>query len=530
MDAITFETPALVPRMVPYQDHPKWFLHRLFEEHRKLCAEFASLPHQERKALTLTVENVEVGQPQLPLIQQVDTCKYLIPTSMLASTTSVVEAVTTSPILPLLRVLGVSSTLRLLSALLSENRVLMISSSPTRLAQCARSALSILAQGLLNWQHLFIPVLPPHLFQYLGAPVPYLIGMLTSLVPRLEQAYNEGLGEMVIINLDNQQMETRGMAPADVPRKVPDLFQKALFEQGMPASTMSSSEMLAQDLTDLLKVDKRVLYGESTLTNVSETAAKATKAVKTGISKLAKRGKTFFNNRMGSNVSDTAGSGTDDEGGAEGDGTVDESAVIPQNTLIPDFIYIQGSQNEPAEEEARIAFTSFFLSMFGNMRWYLSANPGQLPALDRNRFLQQKRSMGEGENTPVWPLLQNFVHTQMLEQFAKSRVEEVRLRLPVTADSPLFTQCSNYHRMHNIDFSVVNVRRVARQVAQNNPSRMIVQTAARRTAMMLTSNRTFEGDYNKAVAQLVEQCRECTSHLFDVSFYCLVVTGKLDVL
>ena len=34
--------------------------------------------------------------------------------------------------------------------------------------------------------------------------------------------------------------------------------------------------------------------------------------------------------------------------------------------------------------------------------------------------------------------------------------------------------------------------------------------------MLLTSNKTYEGDYNQAVAQLVEQCRECTSVLFDV--------------
>ena len=104
----------------------------------------------------------------------------------------------------------------------------------------------------------------------------------------------------------------------------------------------------------------------------------------------------------------------------------------------------------------------------------------------------------------------------MLEQFAKARVEEVRTRMPITEDSPLFSQCANYHRLHSIDFSVVNVRRVARQVAQNSPSRPKLLTSARRTAMLLTSSRTFEGDYNKAVSQLVEQCRECSSVLSDV--------------
>jgi hypothetical protein len=120
-------------------------------------------------------------------------------------------------------------------------------------------ALAILAQGLLNWQHLYIPVLPPHLFQYLAAPVPYLIGMLTALTPRLDQTKSDGLGEMVIINLDSFQMETRGINPAEVAVKIPDLFWTAMAEQGLPAASMSSSEMLAQDLVDLLKVDKRSL-------------------------------------------------------------------------------------------------------------------------------------------------------------------------------------------------------------------------------------------------------------------------------
>ena len=451
--------------------------------------------------MVLTVDGLEIGDSPVPLLAQVDTSRYLIPTSLLSSTTAV-ESVTQSSTMPILRVLGVQNTLRLLSALLSETRVLMISCSPTRLAQCSRSALSILAQGLLHWQHLFIPVLPPHLFQYTAAPVPYLIGILTNLLPQLEASRE--LGELLVINLDTNTMETRGMTPTQAAQKIPDLFRNAMAEQGIPSAQMSASEMLAQDLVDLLKVDKRTLCGESALTNVSETAAKATKAVKTGFLKLKEKGKNLLQ-KGSSSVSDSG----DDQGSSAG-------KEAQQNTLLADFIFTQGAQNEVAEEESRIAFASFFLSMFGNMRWYLSASPGQLPQLDVKRFLQQKRAMGEGENTPLWPLLQNFCHSQMLEEFAKARVEEVRTRQPVSADSPLFSQCANHHRLHNIDFSVVNVRRVARQVAQNNPSRQVLQTSARRMAMLLTSNRTFEGDYNKAVAQLVEQCRECSSVLYDV--------------
>jgi hypothetical protein len=518
LDAILFQKSALELKLQPHEKQPEqWFLNKLFDQHRHMCIAYASLPQQDRKPMVLTVDSLEVGLKQIPLIEQADNSKFLIPTSLLAASSSTVESVTSSSIVPLLRVLGVQNMLRLLSALLSESRILLISSSPTRLAQCSRSALSVLAQGLLNWQHLYIPVLPPHLFQYLAAPVPYLIGMLSTMMPRLDQAPSDGLGEMVIINLDTVQMETRGINPIDVAKKIPDLFRSAMAEQGMPASSMSATEMLAQDLVDLLKTDKRVLYGESALTNVSETAAKATKAVKTGFIKLKNRGKQFLKNRSGSTVS--AGSGSDEELDVSGSGGNNEGSGDPtdaRNNLLPDYIYTQGAQNEVAEEEARIAFSSFFLSMFGNMRWYLSASPGQLPQLDRQRFLQQKRAMGEGENTPIWPLLQNFCQTQMLEEFSKARVEEVRTKAPVTSDSPLFAQCSNHHRLHNVDFSVINVRRVARQVAQNNPSRIILQTQVRRTTMLLTSNKTYEGDYNRAVAALVEQCRECSSVLFDV--------------
>lgn len=506
---------ALEASLQPHEKGAEqWFLNKIFDQHRHMCNTFASLPQQERKATVLTVDALEVGVKQIPLLEQVDNSKFLIPTSLLAPTSSI-ESGTDSSILPLLRVLGVQNTLRLLSALISESRILLVSCSPTRLAQCARSALSILAQGLLNWQHLYIPVLPPHLFQYLAAPVPYLIGMLDAMTPRLDQARTDGLGEMVIINLDSVEMETRGINPVDVARRIPDLFRSVMADQGMPINTMSAPDMLAQDLIDLLKVDKRTLHGESALTNVSETAAKATKAVKAGFSKLKERGKKLLKGR-GSTTSGGS-TGSDDEvdvGGVEGN---EAEPTSPQITVQPDFIYTQGAQNEVAEEEARIAFSSFFLSLYGNMRWYLSAAvPGQIPQLDRQRFLQQKRAMGEGEHTPIWPLLENFCNTQMLEEFAKARVEEVRTRQPVTSDSPLFTQCSNYHRMHNVDFAVENVRRVARQVAQSNPSRLILQTQVRRTTMLLTSNKTFDGDYNQAVAQLVEQCRESSSVLFDV--------------
>ncbi len=509
MEAISSQQAAISDKKLQAHPEPQqWFLHLLSARHQNMCTEFASLPFEERRPLTLSLDGLECGSP---LFAQVDTTRFLLPTSLLVPTSD--DSIfsfsnLTTPILPLLRCLGVSNALRLVSALLSERRVILISASPTRLSTCARSALSILAQGLLQWQHLFIPVLPSHLVQYLAAPVPYLIGILSGLAQTKMNQVGE-LGEVVIINLDSNAMETRGMAGGQISQKIPDLVRTVSAENSNNASgggMGNPSEMLVQDLVELLKMDKKTLNGESTLSNVGETAAKATKAVKSALGLLKEKGRQYLQQHANSNPDEEE----DEESGAA------SANNVPENTLAPDYIHTEACQNGIGEEEARIAFATFFLSIYGDMRWYLSAQPNQLPQLDRNRFLQQKKSLGEYEGSPMWQLLQNLCHTQMLEQFAKARVAEVKSRQPVGKESPLFLQCANYHRTQSIDFHAFNVRRVARQVAQANPSRLIVQTNARRIAMALTSNKGFDGDSGRAIAQLVEDCRECTSILADV--------------
>jgi hypothetical protein len=350
-----------------------------------------------------------------------------------------------------------------------------------------------------------------------------LIGILASMAPKLDRT--DGLGEVLIINLDVNTMETRGMDQATIAQRLPDLFQQAIqsvstiassaaAESGVPVvqAAASPSEFLAQDLTEILRSDRRMLQGESNLANLGmETAAKATQAVKNTFFKLRDKGKQYLQNRSGS-------SGERESSTLPPPGEVESSAELDTKSLAADFVYTEGCRNEACEEEARIAFASFFLCMFGNMKWYLTpVGHGKVPQLDRDRFLQQKRAMGDGEGTPMWPLLQNFCQTQMMEEFVKARVEELRMRQPITPDAPLFAQCANIHRKQNIDFGILSVRRVCYQVSQASPSRVCqLQINARRNAMSLTSNKNFEGDYSKAVATLVEQCRESTAVLFDV--------------
>lgn len=257
---------------------------------------------------------------------------------------------------------------------------------------------------------------------------------------------------------------------------------------------MSAADYLIQDLLELIKSDKRTLTGGES--GVQEKAAETVKAVKSAFGKIRKIGIDYLKQQS---------SGYD-------------SPITPLETPTPpngmeDDIYIEGAQNDIGEEEARIAFAMFFLCLYGDMRWYLM--PGPTPQLDRDRFLHQKRAI-DGE--ALYPLYQNMCHSQMFEQFVNERVEEIRNRVPITKDSTLFAVCADYHRKSHIDFAVMSVRRVARQMAQANPGRLVYQASgnARQLALSLTSNKTFEGNLGQAIAKLVEMAHETSSVLCEV--------------
>jgi DENN (AEX-3) domain/ENTH domain len=531
IEAISSQQAALSTRGISLHNGSpqQWFLHQLsrYQQHLSQMYYERQSPNERGKPLVASIPGLELGDDHEVLrtkFKECDVSRFIIPTSLLVrqnvspangNKLPPPQATAAGIIVPLLRCVGVAHALRIMAALLSERRVILISSSPTRLATCSHAAVSILAVGLLHWQHLYIPVLPPHLWQYLAAPYPYLIGILSSTVPRLDRT--DGLGEVLLIHLDTNQMETRGMEASTILQRLPDLFRSSVEQ--LPSQVVqntlgpsSASEQLAQDLVELLKEDKKVLYGESTLNRVGEKAAIATKAVKQTFLKLRDKGRQYLQQRMATGYDDSQPS-------SQENGTGEDDGPSEVNSMASDYVYTEGCHNESAEQEVRIAFTSFFLSLLGDMRWYLSTAPGQpLPALDRKKFLQQKNAMGDGEGSPMWPLLNNFCQTQMLEEFAKARIEEVSSRTPVSPDMPLFLQCAAYCRQHTLDFGLMTCRRIARQIADSSPARLtgLIQTNARRTAMTLTSNKVFEGDFEQAIAQLVEQCHECTSILFDV--------------
>ena len=57
----------------------------------------------------------------------------------------------------------------------------------------------------MSWQHIFIPVLPASLLDYLSAPMPFVIGATTAVMQRTKLA---DIGDAVILDADNNRIDS----------------------------------------------------------------------------------------------------------------------------------------------------------------------------------------------------------------------------------------------------------------------------------------------------------------------------------
>lgn len=97
----------------------------------------------------------------------------------------------------------VGNLLQLYASMLFERRILICCSKLSTLTACVHACSSMLFP--MYWQHIFIPVLPPHLLDYCCAPMPYLIGVHSSLIERVR---SRALDDVVILNVDTNTMES----------------------------------------------------------------------------------------------------------------------------------------------------------------------------------------------------------------------------------------------------------------------------------------------------------------------------------
>lgn len=95
----------------------------------------------------------------------------------------------------LFHLLSVDAILSVFSATLSERRILFVSTKESSLTPVIESINNLL--NPMFWRHIYIPLLPRILIEYVCTPMPFLMGVLRSYLPELAL-----LGGICLVDLD----------------------------------------------------------------------------------------------------------------------------------------------------------------------------------------------------------------------------------------------------------------------------------------------------------------------------------------
>lgn len=118
---------------------------------------------------------------------------------------------------PLSRLLGnltLENLLLLVSAALSERRIVIVSQRMQVASECVHALASIIYPFV--WQNIFLPIVPHHLIHVVMSPTPFLAGMRAS---QLQSLRDEGLplGDIVLCDADTGRLAVEGGGAWPVP-------------------------------------------------------------------------------------------------------------------------------------------------------------------------------------------------------------------------------------------------------------------------------------------------------------------------
>ncbi|KAG5854137.1 hypothetical protein ANANG_G00034370 [Anguilla anguilla] len=138
----------------------------------------------------------------------------------------------------------VSNLLQLYASMLFERRIIISSTKLSTLTACVHACSAMLYP--MYWQHIFIPVLPPHLLDYCCAPMPYIIGVHSSL---MEKVRSRALEDVVILNVDTNTLESPFEDLKRIPSDVLSLLKVRLKKQSTaPGSGVARAFLKTQAL------------------------------------------------------------------------------------------------------------------------------------------------------------------------------------------------------------------------------------------------------------------------------------------
>ncbi|XP_062849206.1 DENN domain-containing protein 2A [Trichomycterus rosablanca] len=96
--------------------------------------------------------------------------------------------------------LNLRPLLKVFASLLLERRVIFTADKLSTLSQCCHAVVALLYP--FTWQHTYIPVLPPSMMDIVCTPTPFIVGLLSSSLPRLKEL---PLEEVLVVDLGNSR-------------------------------------------------------------------------------------------------------------------------------------------------------------------------------------------------------------------------------------------------------------------------------------------------------------------------------------
>mmetsp|Transcript_13871 Transcript_13871/g.19862 ORF Transcript_13871/g.19862 Transcript_13871/m.19862 type:complete len:873 (+) Transcript_13871:103-2721(+) len=451
-----------------------------------------------------------------------------------------------SPMLPLLRNLGPSNTLRLLSAMLCELRIIMVSRNISKLSECVKGAAAMLAQGMLIWRHILIPVLPPHLMRYLTIQSPYIVGIVDQIAGNL--ANIPELSDVLTINLDTKVLSTINMVNPLI--TIPDLLDQR-FEL---SPCYKLCEVLVKDLNGIEKSDQRVWEMHMDTLSKEERNTAGDAIVGDNASALNQNKQRTFKSALrnmiglrGKNKAKNAKETNDNDAFAlfgkivrrdvnlpkdQNDETGKAQSYDKEVDTYEDIIATEGDaieacaacENERGEELLRASLVCFFLELYGDMGMYLSQSQKDGKFwMDRYKFLLRKKTDGESESTPMFSVLGRLTRSLMFEQFVRSQIIDIEKpaserKYLMSRHIPLFVICSKHLTKKRLSFTTENIRNTVFVTIDAYPQHEVKKKREiiRERALVLTSEKPLNGEVNLLLQNLVEECRECNGALCQV--------------
>lgn len=134
----------------------------------------------------------------------------------------------------LFRCLSVENLLVLFSAVLCEKRMVFVSEDLSRLTLVAEAICSLIIP--FHWQHVFIPILPQQLTDFVCAPMPFMVGVHSSYLPDELM-----LDRVVVVDLDGNSVSVSPSEPIpNLPEKGRKRLIKGFIEAGIGEQMMGN--------------------------------------------------------------------------------------------------------------------------------------------------------------------------------------------------------------------------------------------------------------------------------------------------